>query len=306
MYVKTKIFSKVFKNYFYLIVLVKNFLIKPSHIMVKGCWPFFASVSVYRAFYGLYYFSAKGIGYSVLPLVFGLSLCLIVMYFWFSEVFKECQKHRLFVFKLLTAGGFFFILSEVFFFFGFFWSFFNQMFYLKSNLTFFRHRKWIKQQVLYKKVLKIENLEGDVPFLKTVLLVSSGIFLTLRTQYLITIFSANSKSVWDENYLYFLVTFVVTIILGLIFLYIQLLEFTFLPINIGKKTFCSCFFLLTGFHGLHVTVGEALFIVYLVRVLNSQIGSSFSNHFKFASLYWHFVDVVWIFLFIFVYHPIKL
>lgn len=93
-----------------------------------------------------------------------------------------------------------------------------------------------------------------------------------------------------------------TISLGLIFTYIQSFEYIYLlPFNINDSVFGSCFYLLTGFHGLHVIIGTIGLIICLIRHLQNHFTQNIHIGFECASWYWHFVDAVWLFVFIGIY-----
>ena len=95
---------------------------------------------------------------------------------------------------------------------------------------------------------------------------------------------------------------VITISLGIIFTYIQSFEYIYLlPFNINDSVFGSCFYLLTGFHGLHVIIGTIGLIICLIRHLQNHFTQNIHIGFECASWYWHFVDAVWLFVFIGIY-----
>jgi cytochrome c oxidase subunit 3 len=133
-----------------------------------------------------------------------------------------------------------------------------------------------------------------IPLLNTILLVASSFTLT---------FAHNALKVGNRAKVKMFMA--ITLALGLTFLGFQVFEYveayTHLNLTLETGVYASTFFLLTGFHGAHVTVGSIILIVIFVRVLKGHFSAE--NHFAFeaASWYWHFVDVVWLCLFLLVY-----
>jgi cytochrome c oxidase subunit 3 len=135
------------------------------------------------------------------------------------------------------------------------------------------------------------ELELLLPGINTIVLISSS-FVMHQGQAAIKKDDTKGLQLW----------FVITAIMGAIFLVGQLYEYTHLEFGLTTNLFASCFFALTGFHGLHVTFGLLLILFVLGRSLGKGHYSS-QEHFgvEAAELYWHFVDVVWIILFVLVY-----
>ena len=133
-----------------------------------------------------------------------------------------------------------------------------------------------------------------IPFINTVILVSSGGTVTLAHWALKQ--NERAKLCW---WLF------ATVALGLLFLALQAYEFAHaygdLNLTLGSGVYGSTFFMLTGFHGLHVTIGAIMLIVMLIRSMRGHFTPEHHFAFEAAAWYWHFVDVVWIGLFIFVY-----
>lgn len=133
-----------------------------------------------------------------------------------------------------------------------------------------------------------------LPLLNTILLVSSSVTVTIA-----------HKALKNNNRTQLKVWLAATVILGLAFLFFQVEEYieayTTLDLTLQSGIYGSTFFMLTGFHGAHVTLGTLMLFIMLVRVMKGHFDED--NHFGFeaASWYWHFVDVVWLGLFVFVY-----
>jgi cytochrome c oxidase subunit 3 len=94
---------------------------------------------------------------------------------------------------------------------------------------------------------------------------------------------------------------ILTVILGIVFTALQALEYYEASYSIADSVFGTVFFVITGFHGIHVIIGTLFLIVCLIRLINHQFSSSHHFGYEAAIYYWHFVDYVWIFLFICVY-----
>lgn len=126
--------------------------------------------------------------------------------------------------------------------------------------------------------------------MNTALLFFSGLTIT-SAQYLI---NNNNKK---EAIIYV----IITLILALIFIILQYIEYKLSPFTINDSIYGSSFFLLTGFHGLHVIIGFLFILFALLRLINLHYSSIHSLHFSFSALYYHFVDIIWIFLFLSLY-----
>ena len=133
-----------------------------------------------------------------------------------------------------------------------------------------------------------------VPFYNTVLLVTSGAFLT-GAHYELLYSEISGTLSYTRARLYW------SVIWGLIFIVCQLYEYIHLPFNINDSVYGSIFFMLTGFHGFHVIIGLCMLVTVGYHLLNGVFNYKQHTGFECAAWYWHFVDVVWLFLFICVY-----
>jgi cytochrome c oxidase subunit 3 len=219
------------------------------------------------------------------------------------------------IIKGIRLGMVLFIISEVMFFFAFFWGFFH------SSLNPSIDIGWIWPPVGLGKV--IVNPES-LPLLNTLLLLSSGLFVT-NVHNIANIYNANEIKInlfstehfnnikHDIPLLQYLkrsgvflkyrafYSCVITISLALLFTSIQLYEYYVASFNISDGIYGSCFYLLTGFHGFHVIVGTIfLTIAFFQFFLQGTVHKS-ETGLECAIWYWHFVDVVWLFLYAFLY-----
>jgi len=205
------------------------------------------------------------------------------MSFWFRDVISESTylgNHTLSVQRGLNMGVALFIVSEALFFLAIFWAFFHSALAPTVELG----AQW--------PPIGIEAINPfELPLLNTILLLSSGVTVTYAHHSLI---EGNRKSA-----LYGLIT---TIILAVVFTGFQGVEYTVSSFTLTDGVFGSCFYFGTGFHGLHVMIGTAFLSVGLWRVLAYHLTDNHHLGLEAGILYWHFVDVVWLFLFISIYY----
>ena len=227
----------------------------------------------------------------------GLAGVLAVMYVWWSDIIREAQEqgHHTKVVQLHHRYGMIlFIFSEVMFFVAWFWAFFNSSFFPADPVQFTRTE--IFQGIWPPKGLEVLAWY-KLPLLNTIILLSSGVTLTWAHHGLIHGDREQLKK-----------GLMATIGLGLLFTCIQAYEyahapfpFSFDPAHPSANNYGSTFFMATGFHGFHVIVGTLFLIVCLLRVMKGHFKPDQHLGFEFAAWYWHFVDVVWLFLFACIY-----
>ena len=253
----------------------------PWHLVEPSPWPYVGAMGAFGMAIGaVMYFHGYKAG--DLLLFFSFIIVILVMIAWWRDVIREATyqgHHTLIVQKGLRIGMFLFILSEVCFFFSFFWAFFH------SSLS-----PAIDIGAVWPPVGIQAFNPFEVPLLNTAILLSSGATVTWSHHALI---SGNRK---DS-----LLALIFTVVLGLIFTALQGLEYYEATFSIADSVYGSTFFVATGFHGLHVIIGTTFLIVCLIRLINHQFTKHHHNGFEASIWYWHFVDYVWIFLFISIY-----
>lgn len=243
-------------------------------------WPVLCSLSSFNLFFSFLLF-----------LKFGDSLCFLMTFFfviirrfyWWISYLKEFNSEGKDSFILefgLKYSIILFISSEVFFFFSFFWSYFH--FFLSPRLEL-----GVSWPPFCLQMFDFLN----VPLINTLILIRSGVTITIRHHYLIS-----GKNNYSNFFLFF------TVILGLLFSLMQLIEYNSSFFSLRDGTFGSTFFMLTGFHGLHVLIGTIFLFMVLFSSLKFNIIKNNCLSFELASWYWHFVDVVWIFLYFLIYY----
>lgn len=207
---------------------------------------------------------------------------LVVAYQWWRDVCRESSNqgcHTTYVISNIRWGIILFIVSEVMFFFSFFWAFFHCS--LAPNVEL--GAVWPPAGV--------EALNPfQVPLLNTVVLLSRGVTVTWAHHAILHKDVGATKS-----------RLLFTALLGAYFTLLQGWEYIDSSFTMGDGSFGSTFFIATGFHGLHVLIGSLFLLVGLGRLINNHFSNYHHIGFERAIWYWHFVDVVWLFLFSFVY-----
>lgn len=245
------------------------------HVIRLRIWPILIRSVVLISFVSLY-ISIK-IGFNVLLLI-----SAFIILNWFKDVSRErdlLMEHRSLNNIFFKTGILLFISSEVIFFVSFFWCYFDFVLVVDYELG----SVWPP-----KGIQRINPF--SVPLLNTIILLSSGVTITW-----------SHFSILENNWLISSLTLLITLILGLYFLLIQYEEYREATFNFMRSGYGRIFFLATGFHGFHVLLGCILILARLLRVLNLRMDSLSHYNFEFSAWYWHFVDVVWLFLYIFIY-----
>lgn len=207
------------------------------------------------------------------------------IYCWLLDVSREGfyeGKHNLAVQENLKDGFFLFVFSETMLFVGLFWAYFH----FSLNPSIWIGNTWPPKGILDKSVNAF-----TLPLVNTALLVGSGYTVNSAVK-------AMRIGGWGEAAL----SLILTIFYGALFLYVQYFEFQHSPFAISDSVYGSIFFFITGFHGFHVIVGMIALSACLIRHLNYQFLQQSHLGMYLAAIYWHFVDVIWIFVFVIVYY----
>ncbi len=228
----------------------------------------------------------------------GLAAVLFTMYSWWSNVISEAHAgdHTPVVQLHLRYGMILFIASEVMFFVGWFWAWFDfSLFPSPLEMVDGAVTNLIGQDgaaaLLQWPPKGIEVIDAfELPLLNTLILLLSGTTVTWAHHSLI---NGDRKSLITGLWL--------TIILGALFTSIQVYEYAHAPFGFGGINYSSAFYMATGFHGFHVLIGTIFLAVCLVRAYRGDFTPRQHFGFEAAAWYWHFVDVVWLFLFAVVY-----
>jgi len=273
-------------------------------------WPIIASIAVCTAMVGgSTLLNGNPSGKYILFV--GLALIVYMMVGWFSTVISESEEglYDAQVDTSFRMGMIWFIFSEVMF----FAAFFGALYYVRAyslpwlggegtglaTNTFL----WPNYEAVWPNNANGPGeIGGDFkvmgawgfPAINTAILLTSGVTLTWA-----------HHALKEMKRFQLIIGLGLTVLLGAIFMYFQALEyghaFNDLNLNMGSGIYGSTFFMLTGFHGFHVTIGTIMLLVILARCIYGHFNPK--NHFAFEAVawYWHFVDVVWLGLFVFVY-----
>ena len=252
---------------------------QPFHLVEPRPWPFTSAIGAFLLTTGLTSWF-HGHGYTCILL--GLTITTLSIYQWWRDVAREgtfLGHHTSYVTKGLRYGILLFILSEVCFFFAFFWAFFHRRLAPTPELGCC----W--------PPVGITTLDPfRVPLLNTAVLLASGVTVTWAHHRLIEGRRSNTIQ-----------ALVLTIILGAYFTVLQLGEYNEASFAISDRIYGSTFFVATGFHGAHVLIGTRFLLVCLVRTIIWHFSTGHHFGFEAAAWYWHFVDVVWICLYLCIY-----
>lgn len=258
----------------------------PYHIVRPSLWPMVGAFAgglftlgmvlyMHNTQIGSMPVGFKGIGLGVLAI-------LAVMFFWWKDIIFETTKEN--VHNKITEFGMrygmsLFIASEVMFFFAFFWAFFSGAFYPTEAIGF----KW--------PPVGMHVVEPfGLPLLMTLILLLSGTTATWAHH---AILESDRKGMTMGLGL--------TVLLGVFFLGFQVFEYHHAEFGFADNIYTSAFFMATGFHGFHVLIGTIFLWVCWLRAHKGHFSSERHFGFEAAAWYWHFVDVVWLFLFVAVY-----
>ncbi len=242
-------------------------------------WPLLLSCSVFILTSSMVlWFQFK---ITFLVVVVGLFITSCVIFTWWRDVVRESLLgyHTIKLSYSMRFGFILFILSEVFFFLSFFWAFYDRSLSPAVDIG----GCWPPIGILPLETYSI-------PLLNTVILLSSGVTITWSHHALIL-----------NDYFRRCFSLIFTVVLGVYFLTIQCAEYSEGAFSIADGIYGSTFFLRTGFHGFHVVVGTVYLLYTLILMLRGYLTHSHHFSFEASAWYWHFVDVVWLFLFLSIY-----
>lgn len=259
----------------------KRYQKHPFHIVDPSPWPFLASLGAFFLTFGtVMYMHFYQYGFFLLNL--GLLLVIFIASVWWRDVIREATfegHHNSYVRKGIKMGMILFIASEVMFFFAFFWAFFHS----SLNPTLEIGCVWPP-----KGIVAINP--WHVPLLNTFVLVTSGAYITWAHYAILAGYRKESIN-----------ALIATIILAIFFTGLQAFEYNAAPFNISDSVYGSVFYMTTGLHGSHVLIGTIFLVVCLFRHVAHHFTRTHHVGFECASWYWHFVDIVWIFVYFFIY-----
>ncbi|MCC6008708.1 MAG: cytochrome c oxidase subunit 3 [Rhodobacteraceae bacterium] len=254
------------------------------HILPPSIWPFLASVGTFLMLFGaVLWMHGQGPWLTLM----GFAAVLYVMYGWWADMVAEANggDHTPVVRIGLRYGFILFVISEVMFFAAWFWSFFKH--------TMYPMQYYLGSEYVPPDFYQVNAF--DLPLINTLVLLLSGCAVTWAHHALV---HGGSRREVEQGLL-------IGVILGVIFLGLQSYEYYYLLVtrdwSFSGDVFFANFFMATGFHGVHVIIGTIFLAVCYFRVKAGHFTAERHVGFEAAAWYWHFVDVVWLFLFFAVY-----
>jgi heme/copper-type cytochrome/quinol oxidase subunit 3 len=250
----------------------------PYHLVEPSPWPLVGSGAGFVLTLGGVFYM-HDVPYGGAMTLVGFVLVLITMYYWLRDVVRESifQGHNTPVVEISSRYGMLlFITSEVMFFVAFFWAFFDFSLYPRDGI-------WPPEGV--------EVFDPfDLPLINTLILLLSGTTVTWAHDAIIR--GDRRETLWGLG---------LTVILGALFTALQAYEYSHAAFGFTDGIYSSTFYMATGFHGFHVIVGTIFLAVCWFRAKAGHFTPEAHFGFEAAAWYWHFVDVVWLFLFICIY-----
>lgn len=260
---------------------MKNLQRHTYHMVEPSPWPLLGGMAGFTLMTGavMYFHSFEG---GKITLLLGVYLILFTMFVWWRDIIRESTfqgHHTKIVQTGLRYGMALFIVSEIMFFFGFFWAYFHASLAPTVELG----------SIWPPKAIVPFNL-WDVPLLNTIILLSSGATVTWAHHAMVS---------GDRNQANY--SLALTILLAVLFTGLQGYEYVVASFNISDSVYGSAFYMATGFHGLHVIIGTTFLMVCFFRLVKFHFTTEHHFGFEAAAWYWHFVDIVWLILFVSIY-----
>nr|ADO60520.2 cytochrome c oxidase subunit III [Lycus dentipes] len=251
----------------------------PFHLVELSPWPIlsaFAALSMMTGMISLFH------QFSPTLLFSSMIVLSLNMYQWWRDITRESTLQGLHTKKVVNGlkwGMILFITSEVLFFVSFFWSYFHSSLSPSIEIGLL----WPPQEILTFN-------PTEIPLLNTIVLISSGISVTWA-----------HHSLMENDLKQAIYSLIITVALGIYFTILQGFEYLESAFSIADSVYGSTFFMTTGFHGIHVIIGTSFLLIILIRTYLNHFSSKHHFGFEAAAWYWHFVDVVWLFLYISIY-----
>lgn len=251
----------------------------PFHLVDYSPWPLTGAIGAITTVSGIVKWFHQ---YDISLFFLGNIITILTVYQWWRDVSREGTYQGLHTYAVtigLRWGIILFIVSEVLFFVRFFWAFFHRSLSPAVELG-----------ASWPPIGIISFNPFQIPLLNTAILLASGVTVTWAHHSLI-----ESNHSQTTQGLFF------TVILGIYFTILQAYEYVEAPFTIADSVYGSTFYIATGFHGVHVLIGTTFLLICLLRHLNNHFSKNHHFGFEAAAWYWHFVDVVWLFLYITIY-----
>nr|QKD74991.1 cytochrome c oxidase subunit 3 [Suillia sp. HeleYD1] len=251
----------------------------PFHLVDYSPWPLTGAIGAMTTVAGMVKWFHQ---YDISLFTLGNIITILTVYQWWRDVSREGTYQGLHTYAVtigLRWGMILFIVSEILFFVSFFWAFFH------SSLS-----PSIELGASWPPMGIIPFNPFQIPLLNTAILLASGVTVTWA-----------HHSLMEGNHSQTTQGLFFTVILGIYFTILQAYEYVEAPFTIADAVYGSTFYMATGFHGVHVLIGTTFLLICLIRHLNFHFSKSHHFGFEAAAWYWHFVDIVWLFLYVSIY-----
>nr|WGM81070.1 cytochrome c oxidase subunit III [Acerbas sarala chinensis] len=251
----------------------------PYHLVDYSPWPLTGAIGTMTLVTGMIKWFHN---FNMNLLLLGYIIIILTMFQWWRDICREGTfqgMHTTFVLKGLRWGMILFIISEIFFFISFFWAFFHSS--LSPNIEI--GSSWPPSNITPFNPFQI-------PLLNTIILITSGVTVTWA-----------HHALMENNFSQTKHSLLLTILLGIYFTILQAYEYYEAPFSIADSIYGATFFMATGFHGIHVIIGTIFLFTCFLRHLFKHFSKTHHFGFEAAAWYWHFVDVVWLFLYVSIY-----
>nr|WBU93841.1 cytochrome c oxidase subunit III [Drosophila paulistorum]WBU93854.1 cytochrome c oxidase subunit III [Drosophila paulistorum]WBU93880.1 cytochrome c oxidase subunit III [Drosophila paulistorum] len=251
----------------------------PFHLVDYSPWPLTGAIGAMTTVSGMVKWFHQ---YDISLFFLGNIITILTVYQWWRDVSREGTYQGLHTYAVtigLRWGMILFILSEILFFVSFFWAFFH------SSLS-----PAIELGTSWPPMGIVSFNPFQIPLLNTAILLASGVTVTWA-----------HHSLMESNHSQTTQGLFFTVLLGIYFTILQAYEYIEAPFTIADSVYGSTFYMATGFHGIHVLIGTTFLLICLLRHLNNHFSKNHHFGFEAAAWYWHFVDVVWLFLYITIY-----
>lgn len=259
--------------------MIKKF--NSFHIVTLSPWPLIASIQISRLIIIVTFNNNNQIKTNNINLI-EIVITFTIPTLWWKNTIKENNKegtHHNKIIKGIKIGIIIFIISEVIFFISFFWAYFHS-----------RTRPNIEIGQIWPP-LSIKSFNPiNVPLLNTVILIRSGFSITW-SHHLILEKKINKS----------LKALKITLTIGVYFSLLQIIEYIQSEFSINDSSYGNIFFIATGFHGIHVLIGSTFILINIINIKKIFITNKQHIGFELSAWYWHFVDIVWLFLYLSIY-----
>nr|QJF58147.1 cytochrome c oxidase subunit 3 [Adelges tsugae] len=252
---------------------------QPYFILNMSPWPIIMSMNIFN----LMISNLMMMNYKInIMMMLNIMTMMTISILWWRDIIRESTfqgNHNFYTMNLIKFSMMLFIISELFLFISFFWNFLHNSLAPSIELGL----NWPPKNIKFFNPMMI-------PLLNTIILLTSSFSITLTHFFLLNNKIKNSKMYMK-----------LTIMLSVYFLLLQMFEYNQATFTFSDSIFGSSFYIATGFHGIHVIIGTIFLIINLIRMIYMQM--SFIHHisFELAAWYWHFVDIIWLFLYITIY-----